>query len=80
MGRGAAVGPDRFHDRGILPVAHIRADAVSDLGLSAALAAIVRGADRSISLPALPELGMLVLACELGSIGVVYTMVKLHVA
>ena len=50
------------------------------IGLSAALAAIARNADRSIPLPALPELGMLVLGCELGSIGVVYTMVKLHVA
>jgi putative inorganic carbon (HCO3(-)) transporter len=49
------------------------------VGLAAALAAIVRGADRQVSLPPLPELGMLVLACELGSIGLVYTMVKLHV-
>lgn len=50
------------------------------IGLSAALAAIAREENRSIPLPALPELAMLVLACELGSIGVVYTMVKLHVA
>jgi putative inorganic carbon (hco3(-)) transporter len=50
------------------------------IGLSAALAAIARDADRSIPLPALPELGALVLACELGSIAVVYTIVKLHVA
>jgi putative inorganic carbon (HCO3(-)) transporter len=50
------------------------------IGLSAALAAIVRAANRPIPLPALPELGMLALACELGGIGVVYTMVKLHVA
>jgi putative inorganic carbon (hco3(-)) transporter len=50
------------------------------IGLSAALAAIARNADRSIPLPALPELALLVLGCEVGSIGVVYTMVKLHVA
>ncbi len=50
------------------------------IGLSAALAAIARHAGRPIPLPAPPALGMLVLACELGSIGVVYTMVKLHVA
>jgi hypothetical protein len=50
------------------------------IGLSGALAAIARGASRSIPLPALPKLAILVLACELGSIGVVYTMVKLHVA
>ncbi len=50
------------------------------IGLSAALAAIVRDADRSIPLPALPELGTLVLACELGSIAVVYTIVKLYFA
>jgi hypothetical protein len=50
------------------------------IGLSAALAAIARDADRSIPLPALPELGTLVLACELAGIGVVYTIVKLHVA
>ena len=50
------------------------------IGLSAALAAIARDADRSIPLPALPELGTLVLACELGSIAVVYTIVKLHFA
>ena len=50
------------------------------IGLSAALAAIARSAGRSIRLPALPELALLVLACELGAIGVVYAMVKLHVA
>jgi putative inorganic carbon (HCO3(-)) transporter len=50
------------------------------IGLSAALAVIVRATNRPIPLPALPELGMLALACELGGIGVVYTMVKLHVA
>jgi hypothetical protein len=50
------------------------------VGLSAALAAIARSAGRSIRLPALPELALLVLACELGAIGVVYAMVKLHVA
>jgi len=50
------------------------------IGLSAALAAIARAADRSIPLPALPELGALVLASELGSIGVVYAIVKLHFA
>lgn len=47
-------------------------------GLSAALAGIVRAAGRPISLPTLPELGTLVLACELGSIGAVYTIVKLY--
>ena len=50
------------------------------VGLSAALAAIVRDEGTTISLPALPELGMLVLVCEIGGIAVVYTMVKLHVA
>lgn len=50
------------------------------IGLAAALAAIVRAANRPIPLPALPELGMLAFACEMGAIGVVYTMVKLHVA
>jgi hypothetical protein len=50
------------------------------IGLAAALAAIARDADRSIPLPALPELGTLVLACEAAGIGVVYTIVKLHVA
>lgn len=49
------------------------------IGFSAALAAIARCAGRSIRMPALPELGLLVLACELGGIGVVYAMVKLHV-
>ncbi|HEX2457748.1 MAG TPA: O-antigen ligase family protein [Vicinamibacterales bacterium] len=48
------------------------------IGLSAAVAAIARDANRSIPVPALPALGMLVLACELGSIGVVYTILKLH--
>ena len=50
------------------------------IGLAAALAAIARAAGRSVPLPALPVLGMLVLACELGGIGVVYAIVKLHVA
>lgn len=50
------------------------------VGLSAALAAIARAAGRPIPLPALPVLGMLVLACEIGSIGIIYTIVKLHVA
>src|SRR5262249_19411080 len=36
------------------------------LGLCAALAAIARNEGRSVALPALPELGMLVLASELG--------------
>jgi putative inorganic carbon (HCO3(-)) transporter len=49
------------------------------IGLSAALAAIARNANRSVPLPRLPELGMLVLACELISIGIVYMMVKLYV-
>jgi hypothetical protein len=48
------------------------------VGLSAALASIARNANRSVPLPPLPELGVLVLACELGSIGVVYMMVKLY--
>jgi putative inorganic carbon (hco3(-)) transporter len=48
------------------------------IGLSAALAAIARTAGKSIPLPPLPELGTLVLACELGSIGLVYAIVKLH--
>jgi hypothetical protein len=50
------------------------------VGLSAALAATARAADRSIPLPALPELGALALACELAGIGVVYAIVKLHFA
>lgn len=50
------------------------------IGLAAALAAMVRAVNRPIPLPALPELGMLAFACEIGAIGVVYTMVKLHVA
>jgi putative inorganic carbon (HCO3(-)) transporter len=50
------------------------------IGLSAALAAMVRAAGRPIALPALPELGMLAFACEVGGIGIVYMMVKLHVA
>jgi O-antigen ligase len=49
------------------------------IGLSAALAAIARSAGRPVPLPPIPQLGMLVLACELGSIGIVYMMVKLHV-
>lgn len=50
------------------------------LGLSAAVVAIARGMDRSVPLPPLPALGMLVLACECGGLAVVYTMVKFHVA
>lgn len=50
------------------------------IGLSAALAAIARNANRPIPLPALPRLAMLVLGCELGAIGIVYAIVKLHVA
>jgi hypothetical protein len=50
------------------------------IGLSAALAVMVRAAGRPVPLPALPELGMLAFACEIAGIGVVYTMVKLHVA
>ena len=50
------------------------------VGLSAALAATARAADRSIPLPTLPELGALALACELASIGAVYAIVKLHFA
>ena len=50
------------------------------IGLSVALAAIARAANKSIPLPSLPGLGMLVLACELGSIGIVYAIVKLYVA
>jgi putative inorganic carbon (hco3(-)) transporter len=50
------------------------------IGLSAALAAVARGANRSVTLPALPELVTLVLGCELGGIAVVYTIVKLHLA
>jgi O-antigen ligase len=50
------------------------------IGLSAALAAIARRADRAIPLPPLPALAMLVLACELGSIGLVYAIVKLQFA
>jgi O-antigen ligase len=49
------------------------------IGLSAALAAMARAANKSIPLPSLPALGILVLACELGSIGVIYAIVKLHV-
>jgi hypothetical protein len=49
------------------------------IGLSGALAAIARGAGRQTPRPALRELGALVLACELGGIAVVYTIVKLHV-
>jgi putative inorganic carbon (HCO3(-)) transporter len=50
------------------------------LGLAAALAAIARAANRPVTLPPLPALGLLVFACELAGIGVVYAMVKLHVA
>jgi hypothetical protein len=50
------------------------------IGLSAALAAIARAADRPIPLPAPPALGMLVLACEVGSIGLLYTIAKLQFA
>jgi putative inorganic carbon (hco3(-)) transporter len=50
------------------------------LGVAAALTAIARGENRSVPLPALPELGMRVLACELAGIAVVYTIVKLHAA
>jgi putative inorganic carbon (HCO3(-)) transporter len=50
------------------------------LGLSAALAAIARATHRPVPLPALPELAMRVIACELGGMAVVYTMVKLHAA
>lgn len=50
------------------------------VGLSAALAAMARDEGTAVPLPALSELAMIVLACELGGIGVVYTMVKLHVA
>jgi hypothetical protein len=49
------------------------------IGMSAALAAMARHEGRSIPLPALPQLGMLVLACELAGIAVVYTIVKLNV-
>jgi hypothetical protein len=50
------------------------------IGLAAALAAIARHAGRPIPLPAPPALGLLVFASVLGSIAVVYTMVKLHFA
>lgn len=49
------------------------------VGLSAALAAIARNENRSIPLPALPQLGTLVLACELAGIASVYAIVKLNV-
>jgi hypothetical protein len=50
------------------------------IGLAAALAAIARGAGRRIPLPSLPALGAMVVVCELASIGVVYVVVKLHLA
>jgi hypothetical protein len=50
------------------------------VGLSAALAAIARSSGRPIPLPPLPKLGTFVLACELGSIGFVYAIVKLHLS
>ena len=50
------------------------------IGLSTALAAIARGAGKSVRLPALPDLGMLVLASEAVGIGIVYTMVRLYAA
>jgi hypothetical protein len=50
------------------------------LGLSAAVAAIARQANRRVPLPPLPRLGTLVLVCELVSIAVIYTIVKLHLA
>jgi O-Antigen ligase len=50
------------------------------IGLSAALAAIARRSGRSIPLPPLPLLALIVLACELGSIALVYTIVKLQLA
>ena len=50
------------------------------IGLAAALAAVARAADRSVPLPPLPALAALVLACELGAIGIVYSIVKLQIA
>jgi O-antigen ligase len=50
------------------------------VGLAAALAAIVRAADRPLPLPALPTLGLVVLASEAGGIAFVYAIVKLHLA
>jgi putative inorganic carbon (HCO3(-)) transporter len=50
------------------------------LGLSAAIATIARARQRSVPLPALPELGLRVLACEIAGIAVVYAIVKLHAA
>ncbi len=48
------------------------------LGLAGALAAIARSTGRLIALPALPGLTTLVVACELGGIGIVYAIVKLQ--
>jgi hypothetical protein len=33
-----------------------------------------------VPLPALPVLGLIVLACEIGGIGIVYSLVKLRLA
>ena len=50
------------------------------IGLAAALAAITRAEGRSVPLPAFPVLAMIVLACELGGIAIVYPLVKLQLA
>jgi len=50
------------------------------IGLAAALAVIARQSGRSIPLPPLPLLALIVLACEVGGIGLVYAIVKLQLA
>jgi putative inorganic carbon (HCO3(-)) transporter len=50
------------------------------LGLSAALVLIARQGDRETRLPALPNLAAIVLACEVGSVALIYIIVKLHLA
>ena len=50
------------------------------IGLAAALATIMRAEGKSVPLPALPVLGLIVLACEIGGIGIVYSLVKLRLA
>src|SRR5262249_33297459 len=50
------------------------------IGLAAALAVIARQSGRSIPLPPLPLLALIVLACGVRGIGLVYAIVKLQLA
>jgi putative inorganic carbon (HCO3(-)) transporter len=48
------------------------------IGLAAALALIARRAGEPVWLPPLPNIGSLVVACEVGSVLLIYVVVKLH--